>query len=511
MEADIWRPYSYVWNDDQTDAILAETGGETKTIVQRAQGGARQVNYRIHAQTECAVCHNPWVEKRTMVFGVQSASPLGVKTPQLNKRCDIGTTSSNQLTLLHQMALLDWAPDVAKLPRLVDPYDESGDLDRRVRSYLQSNCAHCHQANAGGTAAIELAYDLPLEQTKTVGVRPIQGTFNIARARIIAPGDPSGSVLYYRVSKLGGGRMPRVGSNQVDEQATRMIRDWIAAMPAPKPGTPVDGVTKTAREDRDALKTLMHADRLSASDRTTAIGRLASSTRGALMLVGLIDRAHALESLRREVVEITRNSQLVEVRDLFERFIPEEERVKRLGDSVDRTAILALAGDSNRGRLIFSTNAAVQCKTCHKAGNVGENVGPDLTRIGTKYNKAALLDQVLDPSKTIEPAFITHLVEIKDGRVLSGLLVEKTKDAVVIKDVKGKMIKVPIGGDRPVCSPVMVADAGAIKLRDLTASRWPICLSSWHRCGKAGTNPQIMTNPFRNKTTKVINIINHNI
>ena len=50
---------------------------------------------------------------------------------------------------------------------------------------------------------------------------------------IIAPGDPAGSVLYYRMSKLGGGRMPRVGSNQVDEHATRMIHDWIARMPRP--------------------------------------------------------------------------------------------------------------------------------------------------------------------------------------------------------------------------------------------------------------------------------------
>ncbi len=111
---------------------------------------------------------------------------------------------------------------------LVDPYDESADLDRRARSYLQTNCSHCHQFNAGGTANIALAYDVPLGETRTVGVRPIQGTFQIAGARIIAPGDPAGSVLYYRISKLGGGRMPRIGSNQVDERAIRMIHDWIA-------------------------------------------------------------------------------------------------------------------------------------------------------------------------------------------------------------------------------------------------------------------------------------------
>ena len=81
----------------------------------------------------------------------------------------------------------------------------------------------------GGTANIALGFEVPLAETRTVDVRPIQGTFQIAGARIIAPGDPSRSVLYYRVSKLGGGRMPRVGSDEVDVRAVRMLHDWIAA------------------------------------------------------------------------------------------------------------------------------------------------------------------------------------------------------------------------------------------------------------------------------------------
>ena len=91
FEADAWRPYSYVWNDDQTDAVLADAGGATQTIVHdtcRAVGA--KLNYRVHARTECVLCHNPWVEKKTTIFGVQSASPLGVNTPQLNKQRDDG-------------------------------------------------------------------------------------------------------------------------------------------------------------------------------------------------------------------------------------------------------------------------------------------------------------------------------------------------------------------------------------------------------------------------------------
>ena len=185
------------------------------------------------ARSECALCHNPWVEKKNTLFGIQSASPLGITTGQLNKPIADSKEGQTQLSALQDAGILAWTSDVAKLPSLADPYDESASLDRRARSYLQTNCAHCHQVNAGGTANIALGIEVALPATQTVGVRPIQGTFGIAGARIIAPGDPARSVLYYRMSKLGGGRMPRVGSNQVDERATRMIHDWIARMPAP--------------------------------------------------------------------------------------------------------------------------------------------------------------------------------------------------------------------------------------------------------------------------------------
>jgi len=470
FEADAWRPYSYVWNDNQTDAVLADATGATKTIAINGSDGKRERKYRVYARTECILCHNPWVEKKTTIFGVQSASPLGLNTPQLNKMVAIGAASSNQLAALHQMGLFAWTPDLAKLPKLVDPYDESAELDRRARSYLQTNCAHCHQFNAGGSANIALAYDLPLDQTKTVGIRPIQGTFNVSGARIIAPGDPAGSVLYYRISKLGGGRMPRVGSNEVDERATRMIHDWIARMPVPKTGAPDEGVARVSPEDRDALESLRKVDRLTSTALSAAIKQLSSSTRGALTLLGLIDRGRPSAALRKDVIAITRNSPLVEVRDLFERFIPEAERVKRLGDVVDRTVILALSGDAARGRAIFTANAAAQCKTCHKARDVGETVGPDLTKIGAKYNKATLLDQILEPSKTIDPPYITHLVETKDGRVFSGLVAERTKDVVVLKDAQAKTIKVPVAEiDQLV--PQSRSLMPELLLRDLTAQQ----------------------------------------
>jgi putative heme-binding domain-containing protein len=174
--------------------------------------------------------------------------------------------------------------------------------------------------------------------------------------------------------------------------------------------------------------------------------------------------------LKRDVVSITKNSPLVEVRDLFERFIPEQERTKRLGDVINRAAILTLPGNSARGLSVFTTNSAAQCKSCHKAGDIGETVGPDLTKIGSKYDKAALLDQILEPSKTIDPAYVTHLVETKDGRIVSGLLVQKTNDAVVLKDAQGKINRIA-AAEIDQFAPQSRSLMPELLLRDMTAQQ----------------------------------------
>ena len=57
--------------------------------------------------------------------------------------------------------------------------------------------------------------------TKAVDVNPIQGAFNITDGKLIAPGDPFRSVLYYRVSKTGPGRMPHIGSDVVDNRGVK--------------------------------------------------------------------------------------------------------------------------------------------------------------------------------------------------------------------------------------------------------------------------------------------------
>ena len=109
--------------------------------------------YRFAARSECVLCHNPWIEARTTVFGVQSASPLALGAAQLDRDVPGARTEREPAPPARAARLLrPAAPGIAERggPRLADPYDEEAGLDARARAYLQVNCAHCHSQDAGG-------------------------------------------------------------------------------------------------------------------------------------------------------------------------------------------------------------------------------------------------------------------------------------------------------------------------------------------------------------------------
>jgi putative heme-binding domain-containing protein len=130
------------------------------------------------------------------------------------------------------------------------------------------------------------------------------------------------------------------------------------------------------------------------------------------------------------------------VRVLFEKFIPVDQRPRKLGQAMAADEILALPGDVNRGRAIFDQSSAAQCKKCHAVQGFGGSLGPELTNIGRKYERKALLETIVDPSKAIAPEFVPHVLETKGGAVYAGFVVERTPQYVVLKDINSKRVRV---------------------------------------------------------------------
>jgi putative heme-binding domain-containing protein len=472
-EAGSWRPYTYVWNDEQTDALLAEAEGDVLALSirdSRIPEGIRTQKYRIASRAECQLCHNQWVETRTTTFGVQTASLLGVNTPQLNRsppdapsalheapheRTEASVTelnsttappggSENQLVLLQQTGWLagDFPASPAELPAMVDPHDAQADLDLRARSYLHVNCAHCHQRHAGGTATIELTWDTQLSEAKMIGTRPAQGSFGIADARILAPGDPYRSLLYYRMATTGSGRMPRIGSTELDVQGLQLLHDWIATLPESESESEKESEKETRPMEIDIRGRLAELSDASGSERRRQLERLIETTRPALAMQRHLDTGEVTGELHKEIVSTAIAHPQAEIRDLFERFLPESERTERLGNVVDPADILERTGDAERGREIFFRDGSTSCKSCHRLHDSGVELGPDLSEIGKKYPPKDMLLHLLEPSRFIDPKYVTHVLETVDGRIFTGLLVSQTEGASeeVKEDVKGEVV-----------------------------------------------------------------------
>lgn len=101
-----------------------------------------------------------------------------------------------------------------------------------------------------------------------------------------------------------------------------------------------------------------------------------------------------------------------------------------------RAALAAEArrdGDPIRGAAVFYARA-LACSTCHSVGDRPAAIGPDLAMIDPKTTDIAIVEAILEPSKTIAPAYATLTLEMKDGRVLNGLLVEDTNDLLVLRN-----------------------------------------------------------------------------
>jgi putative heme-binding domain-containing protein len=183
-----------------------------------------------------------------------------------------------------------------------------------------------------------------------------------------------------------------------------------------------------------------------------------------------VDRGTVAGDARREAVALGAAHERAEVRDLFERFVPESERVARLGDTFDPAAVLALPGDARRGREVFVNSAAAQCKTCHRLDGAGEPLGPDLSKIGAKYTRAEMLTHILEPSRSIDPQFATYVLETKDGKVYTGLLASRTEKEVVLKDAQNRTARVPAAEVEQMLSQSRSL-MPELLLRDLTAGQ----------------------------------------
>jgi putative membrane-bound dehydrogenase-like protein len=115
-----------------------------------------------------------------------------------------------------------------------------------------------------------------------------------------------------------------------------------------------------------------------------------------------------------------------------------EGRMRRL---VELKKLVLTGGDSHKGRQVFRDKRAL-CIACHRIGNEGETIGPDLSHIGATRTRADLLEAILMPSASFARGFEPYEVTTTAGKQYSGIIGRQTSDAIYLRTADRAEIRI---------------------------------------------------------------------
>jgi len=219
-----WVAMPYVWNADQTEALLARAGDLVPLRLQGTQDKKVDAfEYMVPDENQCAGCHASNNQTRII-------HPLGPKARHLN-RDDPWHPGENQLQRMVARGWLMGLP-AAGVPHNARFDDAKAPVEARARAYLDINCGHCHNAH-GPADTSGLWLDAATTDPRRLGLckPPVaagQGTGD--HMFDIVPGKPDDSILVYRLSSRDpGAMMPELGRNLVHAEGVDLVRAWIKA------------------------------------------------------------------------------------------------------------------------------------------------------------------------------------------------------------------------------------------------------------------------------------------
>lgn len=202
-----WLGYTFAWNDAGTDATLLREG---KTVL--LPSGAA---WDVPGRSACSTCHNK-----------TAGEVLGFRRAQLQRSFVYanGRTAAQMETLAHVGIVSGVDLSTPFAGALVDPYTAGPSIELRARSYLDGNCAHCHN-----TPDMDLRASTPLAEAALLC--RLAGVSNIPdAAEIVRPGLPEYSVLVRRLGHTSDLRMPPLGTRTPDLAAVDLVSRWIGEL-----------------------------------------------------------------------------------------------------------------------------------------------------------------------------------------------------------------------------------------------------------------------------------------
>ncbi len=233
-----WQGYTYVYNDDQTEAELLE-GSALKPISIKTDDGDFEQRYYFPSRSDCMACHTR-----------EAGFVLGMSTRQMNHPLNYHGQNENQLAMLKRLNVftqpLEKSTDQAEqfpewrfgnFDRSDDPQhvessldQPEGDTETLARAWLDVNCAVCHRNQGLAPGKRHLQFHNDLTKMNVIDKQPLQGQMTPPMGAIVKPGKPYLSELLIRAAHRGVRQMPPLGTNVADPRGTEVLRAWIEQM-----------------------------------------------------------------------------------------------------------------------------------------------------------------------------------------------------------------------------------------------------------------------------------------
>ena len=218
-----WEGYTYLWNEDQTDAKLHADQPLNQEFEIKTAAGIKKKTWYFPSRSDCQACHTH-----------NAGFVLGWYTRQLNRPYHGDASAENQIDVFQKLTLFTKplqvaATDLERFPDWEQPKDVP--LERLARAYLDTNCAICHSpggpGHAGGSPA-DLSFHRSLGEAF-----PVEMKSPPEKPKWLVPGSPEQSAMIQRASVRDGKKqMPPLATHQIDARGLSVLREWIKSLPA---------------------------------------------------------------------------------------------------------------------------------------------------------------------------------------------------------------------------------------------------------------------------------------
>ncbi|WP_020530076.1 PVC-type heme-binding CxxCH protein [Flexithrix dorotheae] len=183
-------------------------------------------------------------------------------------------------------------------------------------------------------------------------------------------------------------------------------------------------------------------------EKIVAIQKLAKEIDGGKILIALASDNQLTDALKKETARVIFNNPDQEVRTLAAEYFENPDK-----KDVAYDEITALAGTVEKGNEIFGQ----KCTTCHKVGDIGKEIGPNLSKIGSKFDQNGLLNAILEPSAALAFGYTMVEVKTKGDNSYFGFMVSEG-ETTVLRDVAGKQTVIDsreIVAKKPMATSIM--------------------------------------------------------